>query len=210
MYFPTVELVTAPAAEPVTRTEAKTHLRVTHTDDDTYIDGLITAARMHIENICNVALITQEHKILLCEFPCAKRILIPYGRLQSIDGFSWTDTAGTTRTWTVSGGNLVSGSVTMAHIDAVRNPAAIVLAYGQSWPSETLKTSNPIVIEFTCGYGDVAADVPQPIKNAMLLLIGHWYRNREAVVITDRASVESKALPLGVDALLANFRLHYA
>lgn len=208
MYFPTARLVTPPTEEPVSREAAKTHLRVTHADHDTYIESLIVAARVHAETICNRALVTQTQKAFFGEFPCGP-ILLPFGRLQTISTFQWTDAGGTASTWTPSGSNLLSGSTVMAHVDIEREPGAIMLAYGQSWPSVTLKTSNPIEITFVCGYGD-ADDVPQPIKQAMLLMIGHWYRNLEAVVVSDRASVESRVMPMGVDSLLANYVLHYA
>ena len=42
-------LQTAPASEPVTRDEAKTHCRVIGTADDSYVDSLITAARLYVE-----------------------------------------------------------------------------------------------------------------------------------------------------------------
>lgn len=207
MPFPTTRLVTAPAVEPISSTEAKTHLRVTHAEHDTYINSLITAARAYVELICNRALVTQTQKAFFPGFPCGP-ILLPFGKLQSVSTFQWTDADGTVSTWTPSGSDLLSGSTVMAHVDIDREPGAITLAYGQSWPSATLKTVNPIEIQFVCGYG-LAAAVPLPIKQAMLLLIGHWYRNAEAVVVSDRASVESRTLPFGVDSLIVNYRLHY-
>ena len=40
-----LKLITAPAAEPVSTSEAKSHLRVDTTADDTYIGTLMTVAR---------------------------------------------------------------------------------------------------------------------------------------------------------------------
>jgi uncharacterized phiE125 gp8 family phage protein len=54
-------------------------------------------------------------------------------------------------------------------------------------------------ISFVVGYG-TPNDVPKEIKQAALLLIGHYYANREAV-----GSVGSE-IPLGVQALLNNRR----
>jgi len=50
---------------------------------------------------------------------------------------------------------------------------------------------------------DIDANVGENVKQAMLLLIAHWYRNREAVVVgTDKAT----ALPLAFHALLSTER----
>lgn len=55
------------------------------------------------------------------------------------------------------------------------------------------------------GPGDENALVlDDDITTAMLLLIAHWYENREAVVVGDTAS----SLPMAVDALITPYR-HY-
>ncbi|WP_377297471.1 head-tail connector protein [Rhizobium sp. SGZ-381] len=48
------------------------------------------------------------------------------------------------------------------------------------------------------------ANVPEPIRFAILLLVAHWYRNREAVVIGQSAVT----LPFAVDALLQPYRIY--
>lgn len=47
------------ATEPVSLGEAKAQCIVTFTDDDDYIDGLITMARKAIENYCNISIVAQ-------------------------------------------------------------------------------------------------------------------------------------------------------
>jgi hypothetical protein len=51
-----------------------------------------------------------------------------------------------------------------------------------------------------------AADVPQPLKAAIMLLAAHFIRNREAVTI-GRSTVESMPLKFAVDALTAPYIL---
>ncbi len=58
-----VEVTSAPAVEPLTVAEAKAHLRVDHTSDDSYIESLIKAARVTCENFQNRAYITQTQAI---------------------------------------------------------------------------------------------------------------------------------------------------
>jgi uncharacterized phiE125 gp8 family phage protein len=47
-----VRLVTGPAEEPVTLTQAKSHLRLDTSLDDAYVASLIVAARQYIERVC--------------------------------------------------------------------------------------------------------------------------------------------------------------
>ena len=60
---------------------------------------------------------------------------------------------------------------------------------------------DPIVIQFTCGYGDDGLKVPFRIKQAMMLLISHWYENR--MVINDLRGVNPAEISFAVTALLS-------
>jgi uncharacterized phiE125 gp8 family phage protein len=82
---------------------------------------------------------------------------------------------------------------------------AIVLAYGKSWPTETLRPAAPITVEFKAGYG-TAAQVPVQLKQAMLLLVGHWYENREAAGDAKYAN-GLQHVPFGVSSLCAPFKV---
>lgn len=87
-------------------------------------------------------------------------------------------------------------------VDTKSEPGRVVLAYGQSWPGTTLRPANGICVTFIAGYGAASA-VPENIKQAMLLLIGHFYENREAIVIGQTAM----PLPMAVESLLWKDRL---
>ncbi len=39
-------------------------------------------------------------------------------------------------------------------------------------------TSTPLAIAFTAGYGDAAADVPEPIRQAILMIVADLYAHR--------------------------------
>jgi hypothetical protein len=82
-------------------------------------------------------------------------------------------------------------------IDEKSEPAKICLAYGKSWPSTTLRSYNAVCLTFAAGYGTAGSDVPQKIRNAILLLVAHLFNNREAV--TDKQLTQ---VPMAVESLL--------
>lgn len=84
-------------------------------------------------------------------------------------------------------------------VDTKSEPGRIVLNYDKSWPSTTLRPANGVCVTFVAGYGDAATDVPEKVKQALLLLIAGWYEQRESFVTT---GVNINPIPFAVDALL--------
>ena len=190
-----LELVTAPAAEPILIAVAKAHLRVDVNDDDPLIVGLVAAATIEAENYTRRALITQTWDLKLDRFP-AHEILLPKAPLASVTTVKYTDNDGNQQTWADSNYT----------VDTPVGPQAdvgkIVRAFGVSWPS-TRNVINAVEIRFVAGYGTTGAtDVPDPILSGMLLLIGHLYENRQAV-ITGTIATE---LPMTTRSLWMPFR----
>lgn len=178
-------VITAPNSEPLTTAEAKAHLRVDHSDDDAYIDALIKAARVYVESYLQRALITTEFRLNLDGFPASAIELHP--SLQAVSTLKYTDPDGVVQTW---------DSVNYV-VDTDSVVGRLVPGYGLSWPS-TRDMINAVQVTFTAGYGDNAADVPEPIRHAMRLLIGHLYENREAVNVGNIVS----EMPFAIKALL--------
>lgn len=196
MSFPLIVLVTAPVAEPISRTEAKLHCRIDHSTEDDLVDSLIRAAREYVENYTGRRLMEQTWKAFYDEFP--SKFYLPTAPVQSVTHIKYTDINGTQTTW----------STTYWEANIYEEPAEIELKYSQSYPIVTLKTVNPIEVQFVAGYTS-AANVPMPIRQAMYLLIEHWYRNRGAVTVGNTAAAISAPLQMGVDSLLAPYRLYY-
>ncbi|NSW92315.1 MAG: phage head-tail connector protein [Firmicutes bacterium] len=181
-----LKLITPPSIEPITLEEAKAHIRVDGADEDILITSLITTAREYCESFQNRAYITQVWELILDAFP-ASPFNIPRPPLQSVDSIKYTDSDGLETTF----------DSTNYIVDTDSEPGRVALATGIVWPSMTLKSIGGVKIRFTAGYGDAAA-VPMMIKQAMLLLIGHWYENREASFIGH----VSREIEFAVHALL--------
>ncbi len=187
-------IVTPPAEEPVTLTEAKNHLRVDLTDDDSLISALIVAAREHAEAITRRAFITQTLKLSLDAFPANNGpIYVPMPPLQSVNSLKYFNTGGVEQTLTEGTDYLV---------DNESEPGRITPAPDTGWPA-TQNRPNAVSVEFVAGFGD-ASKVPQGIKQAILLMVGHWYENREAVTMQGNNAGE---LPMAVDSLLMMHRI---
>lgn len=117
------KVYTEPAAEPVSTAEAKAHLRVSISDDDTYIGALITAARRMVEAQTNRALITQVWDYYLDRWPVGDSFPLPFAPLQTVTGVYYTDTDDTTATMSAT---------TEYQADTSQEPGRIVLRYGES------------------------------------------------------------------------------
>lgn len=188
----------APAAEPISRDDAKEHLRVTHTDDDDYIDALIAAARARLDGITGIlgrALIDQTWTLELDEFPANGEIRIPLAPLSSITQIDYRDADSVSQTLATS-----------VYTTTKRNGVSYVVRKdGQSWPAID-NDPDAVTVTFVAGYGEAGSDVPPALIAAMKLHIGHMYENREAVVVGTIAS----DLPLGYEALVDPFKIWQA
>lgn len=183
---------TAPALTPISLAETKAHLRIDHPDEDALIAALIDAATSYFDawtGILGRAMVTQTWDVSLDDFPSAA-IHIPLGPVQSVSAVTYVDPAGITQTV----------SPTNYYVDTKSLDAWVVPNAEFSWP-QTMYAPNVVTVRFVCGFGAPAA-VPQAIKQSMLLLIGHWYENREGSVLGTTVA----ELPFAVNALLAPFR----
>jgi uncharacterized phiE125 gp8 family phage protein len=59
-----------------------------------------------------------------------------------------------------------------------------------------------IEIDYTAGYGTSGSDVPQPLRQAMRMLVTHWYEHRSCVVMGET----STATPHGFRELVTPYR----
>lgn len=171
--------------------------------EDDLIESLITTAREDCESFQNRAYITQTWELWLDRFPSDNFIEIPLPPLQSITSIKYYDTDDTEATAYEPGAETPIGTATY-FTDDKSEPGRLCLKNGKSWPSTTLRPHNGVCVTFVAGYGDAASDVPKAVKQAMLLLIGHYYENREAVLTTGMNPI---VVPFAVESLLWKKRI---
>lgn len=181
-------VITPPEEEPILLSEAKKHVRASHGSDDGLLESLIIAARIHVEQICERAILSQGWELQIDEFPAGNcPIELPGGLVTGVTAVEYTDTAGDTQVLDVQE-------------DIISQPARIAPLPGASWPA-TQTSLAAVRVTYQAGWLD-RESVPEAIKSAMKLIIGTLYEHREGVVV-GASAVE---LPFSVKHLLWPYR----
>jgi uncharacterized phiE125 gp8 family phage protein len=165
---------TQPAVEPVTLAEAKAHLRVDTADDDAYITGLVRAAREWVEQYLDRTLVHTQWVMRFDKFPADSTADIELPRPPVVA--SGTATA-VTVAYTLEDGTTASYSTASFRVDRASTPGAVKTNYAQTWPPHR-QDDNAISVTWWAGYGPSGSEVPQGVKNAMLLYIHELYEKR--------------------------------
>lgn len=183
----------APTSEPVTLAEARAHCRITTPDEDALLAAYIFAARKHVEHHTGLLLMPQTVEMTLDAFPDSDYFELARAPVQSVSSVTYVDSAGSVQAWPAA--NYV--------VDQYRHRPALRLAYGAAWPTARAQP-NAIVITFLAGFSVISPEW-EPIRQAMLMLVGHFFENREAVNVGGSVN----EYPLAVDALLSTFRINW-
>lgn len=195
----TLKVITSATSEPLSLEEAKLHLKVETDADDSLISSLITAARETAEIFTGRALASQVLEYILDGFPVESDVIyLPRPPLEEVGSIKYKDYQGAETEWDPE--NYL--------VDSDSMPARITLAYGKYFPEYTPYPAAAVRIRYTAGYrsgGPDSLKIPEEIKQALKLLIGHFYENRESVVV---GTVANK-VPFSAEALLYPFRVSW-
>jgi uncharacterized phiE125 gp8 family phage protein len=173
-------LLEGPAVEPVLLAEAKAHLRLDTSDEDDLVGALIAAARVAVETEIRRVLIAQSWRAIVEAWP-DDGLILPVVPVISVEEVRAVDADGVATVLDAEDYELDP-----ADFSVTLDPVAGTARYE---------------IDFTAGYGTSGIDVPQPLRQAIRLLVTHWYEHRAAV--TDDAAAEA---PLGYRELIAPYR----
>lgn len=189
MQYRSLNTTVEPAVAPVTLAEAKTHLRVDTSTDDTYIGALVNAATEYAETYTNECFVHRKLRMRLDFFP--HEIELPKPPMAS----AGTATA-VSITYTLANGSTTTLAADRYRVDRDATPGVLRFNYGGSWP-EHLHDYNAVTVEWWAGRGADGTTAPQRVKNAILWIVGMWYERRMAA---DNLPVNE--IPFGVRALL--------
>ncbi|MBW5802042.1 head-tail connector protein [Halomonas elongata] len=182
----------------ITLAEAKLHLRLitsldeaeSYTVEDTLIQTLIDAAYRHAEERTRQVFQQGTRTLVLDGFPVGdEAIALPWTPVESVDSVDYIDPGGTSQ----------SLDANALRLDARSLYPTLSPQWGSEWPATI---DEPESVTLTATVGPDAT--PPDVRAALLLMIGHLYENREAVVLGTIAT----DVPLGVEMLLAPHDIH--
>lgn len=175
--------------EPVSLAMARTHVKASDTGEDELLEQLITAARVHVERMTGQLLVARQTHMIFDGF--SSPLSLTAWPIAAAPALAVEYRAPATGDWT---------AVTPApRLLPDRYPALVLPAIGAKWPG-AIGEPQSVRVTLIAGYAD--GECPKPLVQAMLLLIGHWFENREASV----SGTTSNAVAFGVDLLTEDFR----
>jgi uncharacterized phiE125 gp8 family phage protein len=157
----------APAATPISVSEAKTHMGLDHSEHDTRIGVCIDAVTAHLDGTAGIlgrALVTQTWKQEWDEFPDGRRIYLPLCPVASVTTVKYYDEDNVQRTLDSS----------LYGVFTTDWGTFVELKVDEDWP-DTYERTDAVEVIFVAGYG-VAAAVPAAIRQAMLMMTEDLYR----------------------------------
>jgi uncharacterized phiE125 gp8 family phage protein len=202
-----VRVVSQATVEPVSLAEVRAHLRLatsgsppSHPDDFWLTSIAMPAARQWCENYAGRAFASQTVEVAANGFPGGSNVQwfddpglpLPLLPVQFVESITYTDTDGTTQT-------VDPASYT------VTDSFGVFAAPGTSWPL-AIGGRGMVRVRYRVGYtveGESPNDnpIPSAVKCAILLLIAHWYENRETMIVGTTA----QEFNYGVRSLLAPY-----
>lgn len=215
------QMITDAAQEPVTLAVMKSYMRLETpssgadldaevTADNTLIDTFIKSAREYIEKETGQVFLTQTWVAIFDQWPVntpnnewwdgerlgsiigemPRSFPIDKTPLQSVEYIQTSHPEDIT----------VNFPQENYYVDSIKNPPEIRLREGVSWPTPGVAQGG-IKIQFKLGYGDSPDNTPSALRHALMMLVNHWYENRDVVNLDG-----SMMVPMGFNNLLDKYK----
>ncbi len=183
--------LSGPGAEPLSLEEVKAYLRIDGANEDSLLQSLILTSRLHIEVALGLAMMSQSWKLVLDDWPQKGVVELPIAPVKQISDVRIVGQDGSPQS--------LDGSD--YDVDTSGRPARLFKRRG-TWPAPGRKRGG-IDVDIGAGFGETASEVPEPMRQALLLLVAHWYEHRDPIEI----GAPSTAVPAAVSRLLNPYRV---
>jgi uncharacterized phiE125 gp8 family phage protein len=161
-----IQIVTPPVDEPVDGADVQTFLRLDSDDYNDRLQQFATSARIAAENYTRRAFITQTWVQTLDIVQVQDNIAIMRPPLQQIDNITFYNTKDAA----------VLQDPTQYNVDTTSEPCRIYLKIGYAWAMGiALRNYDCMAITFDAGYGDLASDVPQEIRDCIIEAAAYYF-----------------------------------
>lgn len=202
----TLRRIVDPVVEPIDVADARRQCLIDAdiTIHDTTLANYIRAARELAESYTKRTFVESSWRLSAAAFPykCETDFLdpwisIPMPPLIAIESVSYLDTDG----------SRIYLTAEQYQVWMDEEPPCLIPPYRQTWPSGRVD-ANAVQIEYRAGYADGgspmgAAKVPETAKQAIRLMVAHWFNNREDTAIANLATI-----PNGFERLLDSIRIY--
>lgn len=173
-----------PPAQVIDTATLRSHVRIADTSEDALLVIYLQAAVAFAQHYTQRSFGEQTLELALDAFPSGA-IELPQGPVSAITTIKYIDTAGVEQTL----------SNTLYVLDNYGLQCWAVQKADTEWP-DTQASANAVKVRYTAG------DLPDAVRSALLLLVGHLFENRE-----NSAPLSLQSLPVGAEALLNTVKI---
>lgn len=161
--------ITTPAADtPISLAEAVLQSKIVSSADNALVTEDIEAATEAAQDVTGLQFVSATFTWTFDCFPASNVFAVPRSPMSAVTSIKYIDTDGVQQTWDAASYDKDFTSI----------PGRIALAFGESWPTIRGGAIDQVEVVFVAGYGD-ADDVPSHYKQAIVLIVADWYKNRE-------------------------------
>jgi len=189
-----VIVITPATIDPVSLAEVRLWVRERTgiTSEDTLLTNLIEMATRKCQQLTNRQFINATLEWTLPDFPSnSEKLVVPFPPLVSVTSIKYVDVNGVTQTW--GSGNY--------QVYTKGEPGMIWVNPGISYPDVKDDILDGVQIRYVAGFGTAITNVPETIRTTILLLVCHYFDNRELATVGFGTASEIP-VPAGIERLL--------
>jgi len=185
-----IQDIDPPPIEPVDLAYTKSFLRVDGSSEDGLIGDLIQSARVRIETLLRISLISRR-RLYSAKAVTGSGVFLNHTPVISVETVTAIFDSGETE------------NIPLKKLDVNLRcvPASLRLKRGIQWTVAPHRIAT-LEVELTAGYGTLTDNIPMPIRQAILLLVAQSYEHR----LQEGKPAEPRSIPMMVDALLMPYR----